>query len=661
MREIEKIRKSIQYRKLCLGKEQHFFSVISDFIDCLIVILDQQGQIVYYNKACEYVTDLTWEEARGKNYWDVFCQLEEKELYKEFFNLLDPAQYPLEVETQLFTPKGYVLTIYWKYNALEAEDGAAYYHVLTGIDVTNQENTKKALLEIGEKYRTIIHASPVTVISLDKDFRIKSWSSAAERLLGWPEAIVLDKKISSFLEDQYGTLQKSCEKAVKGKVIYDLELSCSRKNGSPVEVHLSLAPRRSYQGTIEGIVLIALDITERKQAEQQIADYAQELESLYRHLDQEMDKAREIHERTLPATLPQIEGISMSAYYQPAQKIGGDFYDVIQIGDKLVFYLSDFSGHGLDSAMLSVFVKNTINSFLALVPEEEISPDNILHHLSKLYYQESYPDDYFICIFLAVLDLQTKVLSYTGAGFHVPPLARLENETIKELISQGLPISSAVSPELLELTEDHLQISPGTTLFFTTDGLVEQSGYEDDYEIPLKNAIEDKGHLPPEMAVRAINEHFRELGCPDASNNNDDITLLVFQVNGHAGKSYSLELNSELHELDRLRKTLFELMPDKDEAELFFIGLHELVANAIEHGNKFDPGKKVYLELSITGQYLYAAVEDEGDGFNWREELYSPLELINDSERGRGIPLTKMCGEKLFYNDRGNRAVFLHR
>ncbi len=286
-------------------KEQHFFSIISDFMDCFVVILDRQGKIVYYNKSCERFTGLLCSEARSRYYWEVFCLPEEREIYKAFFNLLDPSQYPLKIETQSFSQKGLPSKIQWKYNALQVQNDVIDYHILIGIDITKQDNIKKSLFELGEKYRTIIHASPVTVISLDTNFRVKSWSSAAENLLGWPEKNVLDKDISLFLEDQGGILKQSMEKSLQGKVIYNLELVCYRKTGSPVDMHFSLAPIRNYQGKIEGIVLIAFDITQRKQAEERIRyiSFHDSLTGLYNRTYLEVEMKRLDTQRQLPISV----------------------------------------------------------------------------------------------------------------------------------------------------------------------------------------------------------------------------------------------------------------------------------------------------------------------------------------------------------------------
>ncbi len=251
-------------------EQNNYFAVISDFLDCLVVILDKKGKIVYCNRFCETITGIPSEEVKGRYYWDIFCFPEEKELYKAFIDKLTPESFPFELKTQITGEKGHHSTILWKYNTLQQQEGnnqSGEFLVLTGIDISSYDEANKKLQEIGEKYRTLIHVSPVSVISLDNDYRIKSWSSAAEKLLGWTEKSVLEKNLFQILDGKNERLKESCERALQGGITNDLELNCHRKDGSPVSVSLYLAPTRDYNGIVDGIVLIALDITGRKQAE----------------------------------------------------------------------------------------------------------------------------------------------------------------------------------------------------------------------------------------------------------------------------------------------------------------------------------------------------------------------------------------------------------
>ena len=87
---------------------------------------------------------------------------------------------------------------------------------------------------------------------------------------------------------------------------------------------------------------------------------------------------------------------------------------------------------------------------------------------------------------------------------------------------------------------------------------------------------------------------------------------------------------------------------------------HELLVNAMEHGNKRDGGKAVSIEVAVTDQYYRAIITDQGEGFNWRDKINKELDLEGDSDRGRGIIMTRMMTDYLGYNERGNRVVMIN-
>ena len=415
-------------------------------------------------------------------------------------------------------------------------------------------------------------------------------------------------------------------------------------------------------GTLEAIG-IWWDISDRKSAEEKIRDYTraletkgEELEDLYRQLNEELDKARAMHEMTLPVTMPRVEGVSLAAYYQPARRLGGDFYYAQQAGDKLVLYVSDVTGHGLDGALLSAFVKECVDSYIMLRPEA-IDPGSILRHLDHQYRRQNYPQDYFICIFLMVLDLNTMELSYTGAGFQELPLVQTGDGSQLRLMAEGPPLSTTIEEELMDFTVRSMELTPGTTLLVSTDGLTEQRAGDEVYNGRLEQVFYAHSHLPPELILRAVKEDFIRFNGGTLQGD-DDITLELIQAEPAEKRKKHLELESDVEALDRLRREAMDFMPENQSAEPFLLGLHELAANAMEHGNGFDPQKKVFVELSATRDYLFASVQDQGPGFAWTEKKDNPLNLAGDRERGRGIAMTQLCCGKLYYNETGNRAFF---
>ncbi len=89
--------------------------------------------------------------------------------------------------------------------------------------------------------------------------------------------------------------------------------------------------------------------------------------------------------------------------------------------------------------------------------------------------------------------------------------------------------------------------------------------------------------------------------------------------------------------------------------------LEEAMTNAVKHGNRNDPGKRVIIRYCITPEKAYICVRDEGEGFD-PEKVPDPttperLPLPN----GRGIMLMRAYMDELHYRDQGREVVFVKR
>lgn len=68
---------------------------------------------------------------------------------------------------------------------------------------------------------------------------------------------------------------------------------------------------------------------------------------------------------------------------------------------------------------------------------------------------------------------------------------------------------------------------------------------------------------------------------------------------------------------------------------------------------------KKQFNWELSSDYVVATVTDEGEGFNWEEKLNSNKDIICDDERGRGLIMAKMFCNKVFYNEKGNKAFLI--
>ena len=263
-----------------------------------------------------------------------------------------------------------------------------------------------------------------------------------------------------------------------------------------------------------------------------------ELERIQKRLNIEIANAIKIHKRSLPESLPNAEKISFASLYIPAQELGGDLFDVFKVDNGLlddyfeqyVCFVADVSGHGLDSAMLAIFVKDTIRSYFRLkhIPGQVLSPKEIMNFFLEQYRKEGYPVECLVCVFLSVIDLKTNELTYCNAGCHMCPVIVMDKGKMIELDEGNLPISTALDINLYKFEDYSLHLSPAMTLFIMSDGLPEQKSGNEYYEDRLKRLFTKIYNLDPDVIIQKIREDFNDFLKNEKVR--DDITLVVAKL-----------------------------------------------------------------------------------------------------------------------------------
>lgn len=129
------------------------------------------------------------------------------------------------------------------------------------------------------------------------------------------------------------------------------------------------------------------------------------------------------------------------------------------------------------------------------------------------------------------------------------------------------------------------------------------------------------------------------------------------------GQLQSLELNSSAETISVVERMIEEVRDSYHVSEDTFgnmlVALTEAVTNAIYHGNKSDPGKKVRIQYGCVHNTLTFTVADEGPGFDFYN-LPDPTAPENlEKECGRGIFLMKHLADQLIFSD-GGRVVELN-
>jgi PAS domain S-box-containing protein len=111
-----------------LQEERNVVSGILDTVGALVVVLDREGRIVRFNRACEQMTGKSFEEARGQTIWDLFMVPHEQEQFKRLFQRIEDTQSRTEYESSLLAKDGRQRTIAWSSRCSSRGEADANLH-----------------------------------------------------------------------------------------------------------------------------------------------------------------------------------------------------------------------------------------------------------------------------------------------------------------------------------------------------------------------------------------------------------------------------------------------------------------------------------------------------------------------------------------------------
>lgn len=195
----------------------------------------------------------------------------------------------------------------------------------------------------------------------------------------------------------------------------------------------------------------------------QLIESAMEEASLRR----ELTVAHKVQQGLLPASKPVLPGYTFFDYYAPARQLGGDYFDYIPLPDgRLAITLADVSGKGISASLLMAKLSAEVRYMLAM----HTDTTEAMFDLNNTFCDDRW-DDRFVTLITGILNPQTHEITLVNAG-HLPPiLCHAEGgTTVLTHLERGLPIG-VLSDTVYQKTS--VQLQPGETLFFFTDGVTD--------------------------------------------------------------------------------------------------------------------------------------------------------------------------------------------
>ncbi|MFD0004979.1 SpoIIE family protein phosphatase [Streptomyces sp. NPDC127178] len=234
--------------------------------------------------------------------------------------------------------------------------------------------------------------------------------------------------------------------------------------------------------------------------------------------------AHGLQQALLPRSLPAIAGLRVAARYLPATRgmeIGGDFYDLIRLGDTAVAaVIGDVQGHNVAAAALMGQVRTGVHAHATL----GTPPDQVLHRINRVLIDLA-PDLFTSCLY-AHLDFARGRVTLASAG-HPPPLLRSPDGDTRPVAVPPGPLLG-IDPDA-DFPVTGIPLTPGTLLAFYTDGLVETPGTD------LDESITQLAHHLAAADDRDLDGLIDTLlrNAAATAQRTDDIALLVLHHETH--------------------------------------------------------------------------------------------------------------------------------
>ena len=268
-------------------------------------------------------------------------------------------------------------------------------------------------------------------------------------------------------------------------------------------------------------------------------------------LEREFEIAREVQERLFPQAFPNVPGVEIAAHCRPAQAVGGDYYDLIDIRDgspaeagyapgenisstsgttahgcgRLGIAIGDISGKGMSAALLMASLHASVRG-QTLGGAGDLGTK--MANVNRLLYHASDSNRY-ATFFYAELDCDSRTLHYVNGGHNPPAVLRKEDGAWQVFrLADGGPVVGLLASAAYR--QQMLQLLPGDILLAFTDGISEAMNPAEDEWGEDRMIAEAQAHANL-SAAELLQRLFRAADAFAAgASQHDDMTLVVLRI-----------------------------------------------------------------------------------------------------------------------------------
>ena len=237
--------------------------------------------------------------------------------------------------------------------------------------------------------------------------------------------------------------------------------------------------------------------------------------------ERDLDLAHKVQQGILPAAPPRVPGYDFFDFYEPANQVGGDYFDYVSLpNSRLAVIVADVSGKGVPAALL--MAKLSSEARFCLVTEAD--PASAMNRLNAIFARGGW-EDRFVTTVMAVIDLAQHKVMISNAG-HMAPLLRTTKGKVSAQGDEATGVPLGVDVDYV-YEQYEFALEPGDLVAMFTDGVSEAMNEKGDlYTIErIEKQLAGKATGASSLGARVLEDVKKFVGTRDQS---DDMCLICF-------------------------------------------------------------------------------------------------------------------------------------
>ena len=537
-------------------------------------------------------------------------------------------------------------------------------------DLTEQQRMEEALakrtaeLEDARSFLdSVLENLPVMLFVKDaKDLKFIRWNRAEEEALGIDRSAAIGRSDYDFFPEEQANFFVAKDRAVLdgGRMVEIPEEAIQTAHRGLRYLHTIKVPVLGADGTPKYLVGISEDITERKQAQEELA----------RAREQEVEIGFKIQQTLLLDQPPRdVPGVRVAALTIPSQRIDGDFYDFFKHRDDcLDVIVGDVMGKGIPAALLGAATKShflqALSRLISLAPPGTLpEPKDIVTMAHSEVARQLIELESFVTVCYARFDLENRHVDFVDCGHTTTIHYQASTGTCAMLQGMNLPLGVREN-EIYD--QVRVSLEPGDVLLFYSDGLTETRNSDGElFGIErLADCLTTYGQLEPEALIDQIRQ--AAVAFSNSETFGDDLTCVAVRIEERELPlaRAEMEISSDLNELARARafvRDVCQRLPapafDEEAVAQLELAMTEAASNVMRHAYNGRTDQRIQLDAEVFHDRIVLRLHHLGETFD-PDAVNAPT-FDGTQEGGFGMFIIERSVDEVRYHrdERGRNCI----